>query len=233
MEARTPRIFAIGRGANETLIQYFVRLTGKDRPKVCHLPTATGDCRDRVEWWHGLGEKLGVEPYVQKLFISSFSQHERFEDVLLDMDAIYIGGGNTLNMLAVWKVQGVDVILRRAWELGIVLGGGSAGGICWFEDGLTDSRPQELTAMPALGWLKGSFAPHYLTEPGRREYFHRYIRAGLLSDGYGVDEPVGLLFEGTELVRAVGSTPDAQAFHVRKVDDQIVEEALNVEYVET
>lgn len=224
------RIFAIGRGANEPLIGYFARLTGKSRPRICHLPTATGDCGDRVDWWMDLGERLDFEPVVQKIFVSSFHQKERFEEVLLNVDAIYVGGGNTLNMLAIWKVQGIDVILRKAWELGIVLGGGSAGGICWFENGLTDSRPRELTAMNAMGWLKGSFAPHYLSEPGRRTSYHKLIQADLLSDGYGVDEPVGLLFENETLVKAVGSTQDAQAFHVRKTDDGIIEQPLEIEY---
>jgi peptidase E len=147
------------------------------------------------------------------------------------MDAIYVGGGNTVNMLAVWEVQGIVDILRQAMAQDILLGGGSAGGICWFEGGLTDSRPKILTPMKAMGWLKGSFAPHYLSEPGRREYFHRYIREGALTDGYGCDEPVGLFFEDGELVRAYGSEPDAKAFYVERTEDGIQETPIPVEQV--
>ena len=225
------RILAIGRGMNPMVIRHFVELTGKERPKVCLLSTASGDDKRWIKVWHELGEKFGFESYDQPMFISSFDQEKTFEEVLLSMDAIYVSGGNTLAMLAVWEVHGVDKILRKAYEQGILLGGGSAGGICWFESGLTDSRPVELTAMPALGWLKGSFAPHYLSEPGRREYYHKYILSGELHDGYGVDEPVGLLFEDEQLVNAVGSSADAEAFRVELVDGHIIETPVPVHFL--
>jgi len=225
------RIFAIGRGANPILIRKFSELTGKDNPRICFLPTASGDHPEIISWWLALGKELGFEPVVQKLFISTFDQHLSFEDVLLQADAIYVGGGNTVNMLAIWREHGIDTILQKAMSQGILLGGGSAGGICWFEGGLTDSRPKILTPMHALGWLKGSYAPHYLTEPGRREYYHRYILDGSLQDGYGCDETVGLLFENGVLTSAYGSTTDAQAFFVRKDENVIRETAIQVEQV--
>lgn len=231
MQEKARRILAIGRGMNPGLIRYFVGLTGKKNPRICLLPTASGDDPKWTRVWKDLGDKLGFEALSQPLFISTFDQKKTFEEVLLSMDAIYVGGGNTVNMLAVWRVQGVDKILRTAYERGIVLGGGSAGGICWFENGLTDSRPVELTAMNALGWLKGSFAPHYLSELGRRKYFHKYISAGKLSSGYGIDEPAGVLFENEVFVKAVGSSRDAQGFWVEEKDGEMVESVLKVEYV--
>jgi peptidase E len=225
------RILAIGKGANTTLIRKFRDLTGKASPRICYLPTASGDHPDLIAWWKTLGQEIGFDAHVQKMFISTFDQSESFAEVLLSMDAIYVGGGNTVNMLAVWEVQGIIDILRQALAQDILLGGGSAGGICWFEGGLTDSRPKILTPMTALGWLKGSFAPHYLSEPGRREYFHQYIQEDALTDGYGCDEPVGLYFEDGERVKAVGSTSDAQAFFVRKTADGIVETSISVEMV--
>lgn len=225
------RILAIGRGANPVLIRKFSELTGKTNPRICFLPTASGDHPEIIAWWLALGKELGFEAVVQKLFISTFDQPESFEDVLLQMDAIYVGGGNTVNMLAIWREHGIDHILHKAMSQGILLGGGSAGGICWFEGGLTDSRPKVLTPMPALGWLKGSYAPHYLTEPGRRDFFHRYIMDGSLHDGYGCDETVGLLFENRVLTGAYGSTPDAQAFYVRKHGDEIQETPIDVQPV--
>ena len=225
------RILAIGRGMNPIVIRHFVKLTGKKHPRICLLPTASGDDPKWIRVWHDLGTKYGFEAYDQPLFISTFDQERTFEEVLLSMDAIYVAGGNTVNMLAVWRAQGVDVILRKAYDSGILLGGGSAGGICWFDNGLTDSRPVELTAMDALGWLKGSFAPHYLSEPGRRAYFHKYILSGELSSGYGIDEPVGLLFVDEVLEKVVGSTLDAKGYKVELIGDKIVETALDVEYI--
>ncbi len=222
------RILAIGKGANTELIKKFRDLTEKSHPRICYLPTASGDHPDLISWWTQLGHELDFDAQVQKMFISTFDQSESFEDVLLSMDAIYVGGGNTVNMLAIWHAHGIDQILIEAMQRDILLGGGSAGGICWFEGGLTDSRPKILTPMTALGWLKGSFAPHYLTEPGRREYFHRYIVNGSLPDGYGCDETVGLYFEGGKFTAAYGSAPDAKAFFVRKTDDGIEETPIPV-----
>jgi len=227
----TRRIFAMGQGINPMLIRHFVKLTGRKNPRICLLPTATADDPKLISVWHGFGHKFGFEAFDQPMFISSFEQKKTFKEVLLSMDAIYVSGGNTMNMLAIWKVQGIDVILREAYEKGILLGGGSAGGICWFEDGLTDSRPIELTAMKAMGWLKGGFSPHYLSEPGRRDYCHKYVRLGELSDGYGIDEPVGLLFENEVLVKAVGSTRDAEGFLVELKGDEVVETPLDIEYL--
>jgi peptidase E len=224
----TSRIFAIGRGANPVLIRKFCELTGKERPRVCYLPTASGDSAEMVAWWHALSAELQFEAHVQRLFISTFDQKYDFADLLLAMDAIYIGGGNTVNMLAIWREHGIDTILKTALEQGMLLGGGSAGGICWFQGGLTDSRPKILTPMPALGWLKGSYAPHYLSEPGRRNYFHKYILEGSLPDGYGCDDTAGLYFEDGEFVQAYGSVDGAEAFRVEKIQGEIKETPLEV-----
>lgn len=178
-----------------------------------------------------MGHMYDFDSHVLPLFISSFDQNRSFESILADMDAIYVGGGNTINMLAVWKAHGIDQMLRERYEDGILMGGGSAGGICWFESGLTDSRPVELTAMRAMGWLSGSFAPHYLGEPGRRQYYHKYMLSGELEDGLAADDTVGLLFENEKLVKAVGSVDGAEAYRVSKVDDRIIEVPLEVEYL--
>ena len=231
MTEKVRRILAIGRGMNPAIIRYFASLTGMESPKICLLPTASADDPKWIRIWHDLGDKIGFDSYDLPLFISSFDFKKTFKEVLLNMDAIYVGGGNTVNMLAVWQAQGIDVILREAYESGTLLGGGSAGGICWFENGLTDSRPIELTAMNALGWLDGSFAPHYLSEPGRRQYYHKYILEGQLSNGFAVDDTVGLLFEDEVMTKAVGSVENAKAFKVDKVNNEIVETALDVDYL--
>lgn len=100
-------------------------------------------------------------PFVQESFISSYSMGQTWGEVLLSMDGIVVSGGNTLNQQAIWRARGIDQVLAEAWARGIVLGGASAGSLCWFEEGTTDSRPKELTKVECLGFLKGSHSPHY------------------------------------------------------------------------
>src|SRR5207248_9083857 len=117
------------------------------RPRLCYLPTASADRADGIISWYRTCAPLSVEPFVQESFISSYRQTKGFDEVLLSMDGIVASGGNTLNQQAIWKAQGIDAILRQAWDRGIVLGGASAGSLCWFEEGTTDSRPKELSTV--------------------------------------------------------------------------------------
>jgi peptidase E len=153
-----------------------------------------------------------------------------FEEVLMGMDAIYVGGGNTLNMLAIWKEQGIDKVLRNAWEKGIVLGGGSAGAICWFKQGCTDSRPGKLTALDCLGWLSGSACPHFNLEK-RRTAYHEMVLSGVFTEGIAIDEGVGVLYEDTKLARIVSSLPKGRAYSVKRQDGKIESSPLETEYL--
>ena len=213
----------------DSLMKYFLNLTGKENPKVCLLPTASADRPERIKGWSNYGEQLGFDPYAQPMFISSYRQRESFESVLLNMDAIWVSGGNTLNMIAIWKAQGVDKILREAWEKGIVLGGGSAGSICWFEGGVTDSRPKELTSMKALGFLPGSHCPHYSSEGPRQGSYHSMIKDGRLDAGYALDNNIGLHFEGTEVKKIVAASSSAKGYFVSLVNGEVVEKTLDAE----
>ena len=112
---------------------------------MCFLPTAVADNPYLINTWYEQCNKVGIQGFAQRMFISSYEQKQSFEEVLLTMDAILVSGGNTLNMLAIWKAHGLDVVLKTAWEKGIILSGGSAGSLCWFEHGTTDSRPSEIT----------------------------------------------------------------------------------------
>ena len=223
------KIFITGGGTTDSLMKYFGALTGKETPKVCLLPTASADRDSRIEAWMERGKSLGFEPYAQKMFISSYRQDYSFESLLLDMDAIWVSGGNTLNMIAIWKAQGIDKILREAWQKGIVLGGGSAGSICWFEGGVTDSRPIQLTSMEALGFLPGSHCPHFRSEGPRRDAYHSMLLDGRLEAGYALDNSVGLLFEGTKMVKAVSASEDAKGYYISVVNGKVVEEELKAE----
>ncbi len=125
----TRKILACGSGLTPPLLRYMASLTGKSSPRVCFLPTAVGDNPIYINTWFDRAIEAGLTPFVQRMFISSYEQKQSFEEVLLSMDAIVVSGGNTLNMMAIWQAQGVDKILREAWDKGIVLGGGSAGSV--------------------------------------------------------------------------------------------------------
>ena len=149
---------------------------------------------------------------------------------VLEQDAIFVGGGNTRSMLAVWREWELDRHLRAAWEKGIVLGGASAGSICWFEHGLTDSVAGPLTAMPCLGFLPGSNCPHYDSEPLRRPTFRKLIASGNLPDGVAADDGVGLHYVDGRLARVVSSRPRAKGYRVTRTGKRAVERQLPTRY---
>tara|TARA_B110000014_G_C19735031_1_gene383630 strand:- start:5 stop:484 length:480 start_codon:yes stop_codon:yes gene_type:complete len=157
---------------------------------------------------------------------------QSFEDVLLSMDGIVVSGGNTLNQQAIWKVQGIDLILKEAWDRGIVLGGASAGSLCWFEEGTTDSRPKEVTKIECLGFLKGSHSPHYDAEAARRPLYHKLIKSGELMPGYACDNDAGIYFEDNEVKRVVSTREEAKVYYVSKVGNDVVEKVIEPERID-
>ncbi len=147
---------------------------------------------------------------------------EDLRSAVLDQDLIFVGGGNTANMLAIWRVHGVDELLREALEAGIVLTGSSAGGICWLEHGVTDSFGPQLDRMEGLGFLPGSFCPHYNDEDNRRPVFHGLLQDGL-PGGYAADAGVGIHFANGELTEVVGCDEGTNAYRVELRDGEVVE----------
>ena len=192
--AATRKILIAGGGYGTPFIRYMAQLTGKTRPKLLYLPTASADSATSTLAWYRNCAPLNVEPSDQASFIASTSQSRSWEEVLLSVDGIVCSGGNTLNQQAIWKAQGIDVILRKAWDNGIVLGGASAGSLCWFEEGTTDSRPRELTIVQGLGFLKGSHSPHYDAEKNRRPLYQELIASGKMKPGYACDNNAGSYF---------------------------------------
>lgn len=228
------QIVAMGGGGfsmepeNPLLDRYVLGLTGKTRPKVCFLPTASGDAEGYIVDFYRAMTQLGAEPSHLSLLrptIRDMAAH------LLVQDVIYVGGGNTKNMLALWREWELDQVLRTAWEQGIILAGLSAGAICWFEQGVTDSIPGELTAIRGLGFLKGSHCPHYDGEPERRPAYHRLRKAGVLADGVAADDGVALHYIGDHLVRVVSSRPGARAYWVYIMDGAVREEPIDPVYL--
>lgn len=219
----TPKILIAGGGFDTRFIRYMAELTGKDRPRLCYLPTATADRPEASLRWFQYCAPLDVEPHYQNVFISSYNTPRSWEEIFLSMDGIVVSGGNTLNQQAIWRAQGIDEVLREAWNRGIVLGGASAGSLCWFEEGTTDSRPKELTKIECLGFLTGSHSPHYDGEEQRRPTYHRLISSGVLKPGWACDNFAGIYFEGTEPARFVATRPGAMVYYVDLVNGRVVE----------
>jgi peptidase E len=208
---------------NPRLDRYILEQTGKRNPRVCFVGTASGDAEGYILKFYTSFLKLSCTPAHLSLFNLPTKDLEAF---ILEQDVIYVGGGNTKSLLALWREWGVDVYLRAAWERGVVLAGISAGSICWFEEGLSDFFPGELNKLRCLGFLKGSNCPHYDGEATRRPAYHRLILSGEISEGVAAEDGVALHYVGTELERAVSSRPSARAYLVREKSGKIEEEAI-------
>lgn len=149
----------------------------------------------------------------------------------MQQDIIYVGGGNTKNLIALWKEWHLDRILRQAWHQGIILCGLSAGSICWFEEGITDSIPGELTPLKCLGFLPGSNCPHYDGETKRKPAYHRLLSQEQISPGYAADDGVALHFIGDRLSKIVSSRPEAKAYYLEIKNRTVIENPLNPLYL--
>jgi peptidase E len=203
------------------LYRYMLDLTGRDRPRICFIGTASGDDASYRAAFYATFARLADASHLG-LFNVEVTDVEAF---LLEQDIIYVGGGNTANMLAVWRLHGVDKALRAAWEAGIILGGPSAGGMCWFEAGLTDSFGTQLAPLKdGLKFLDGSFCPHYDSESLRRPRYAETVGSGALQGGYAVDDSASLVFNGRQLEEVVASMPGSHAYRVERRRGNSVEE---------
>jgi dipeptidase E len=214
-----PRIVAMGGAPDDTLLDYVLGLAPGKR--LLYVPTAGMEDPARTVWWyerlHGLAEMtvLHFFPWPPS------GLRER----ALDHDVILVTGGNTANALAVWRSHGFDEILRAAWLEGILLTGWSAGMICWFERGVTDSFGPELAPMECLGFLPGSACPHYDGEERRRPVYTQLVAEGLTA-GIAADDDVALHYVGTELREAVTSREGAAAYRVEARGERALETRL-------
>lgn len=211
------------------LVRYALDLTGAARPKVCFITTAVGDAPEYAAMAYHAFISAGAVPSQLALF-----QMPNVPDIkahLLDQDLVYVTGGNTANMLALWRLHGVDTALRAAWAAGVVMAGQSAGSLCWHTGGTTDSFGPDLVGLPdGLGILPYSHCPHYNGEEQRRPLYHRLVGEGALDPGYAVDEGAALHYEGTEPARVVAFRDGATAYRVDPDGDgKAREEALNAD----
>ncbi|HEY1727203.1 MAG TPA: peptidase E [Candidatus Baltobacteraceae bacterium] len=210
-------------GDGDTRIERFIlESSGKRAPHVCFVPTASGDNAEFINQIQSTYTGLGVKADVLRFFDRTPAD---LPEYMSSFDIIQVGGGNTRSMLAVWRHWGLDVLVRQTWERGALLCGSSAGSLCWFENGLTDSVADSYTAMDGLGFISGSNCVHYFA-PDRRETYHALIEGGELSPGIACPDGVAAHYRGDKLLRVVSCTPDQSAYYVEKVDGEIVESAL-------
>jgi peptidase E len=189
-----------------------------DRPRIAYLGTATGDDPARVAGFYGAFADRDVVASHLSLFPMPTVADVRAH--LLAQDVVWVGGGSVANLLAVWRVHGLDEVFREAWRAGVVLGGVSAGSLCWHVGGTTDSFGPDLRPVTdGLGLLPFSNGVHYASEPKRRPLYQRLVADGTLPAGHATDDGVGLVYRGTELVEAVADRPGTAAYRVERGAD--------------
>ena len=221
-------IIALGGGGfsmEETpaLDLYILEQAKQERPKVCFLATASGDAEGYIGKFYMAFSQLSCQPTHLSLFKTPPPDAA---SILLDSKVIYVGGGSTRSMLALWREWGVDKLLRRAYKQGSILTGISAGAICWFEQGHSDSVSQKLAPIECLGFLKGSCSPHFDGEAERRPSYLKLLKSGRILPGYGVDDSCALHFIDGKLKGAVASRANAKAYRFTRRTGKISEDVV-------
>lgn len=211
------------------LDRYILALSPRPHPKVCFLPTASGDATGYIESFYSAFGAADCTP----VHCSLFNRGTRaLEDELADVDVFYVGGGNTMNLLALWRLHGLDRVLDELRKANMVFAGLSAGAMCWFDAGLTDSMgPQMAPLTNGLGWLSGSFCPHFDSNPPAEAAYRRLVDDGKLPAGFGVDDGVALHFTDGELQRTVSEVSGAGARRVLCDADGVYYRNLDVDLI--
>jgi peptidase E len=236
MPASTPTILATSGGLRPgsrtrfefaPLISCAIELSGVAgrAPRVCHIGTAGGD----QQWFNALYSEAGQAAGVSVSHLNLFPMPSAADpaELLLGQDVIWVGGGSVANLLALWRLHGLDHALRRAWQAGVVLAGVSAGALCWHVGGTTDSFGPELRAVTnGLGFLPYSAGVHYDSEPQRRPLYQQLVASGVLPAGYATDDGVGIVYHGTEFAEAVSEVRGKGAYLVTRSGEQASEERI-------
>ena len=205
--------------------EYVLEAAPVETPAVGFIATASGDSELYIDRFYASFSTLPCRPS----HLSLFSRTPDLRAYLLAQDVIYVGGGNTKSLLGVWREWGLPELLREAWDAGVVLAGVSAGAVCWFEQGLSDSYEGDLRVIQGLGFLTGSCCPHYNGDPERRPKYHRRLSAGEIAPGLAIDDSAAVHFLGEEIHRVVASRPGVTAYRVGVENGAVREEALAVE----
>jgi dipeptidase E len=235
------RILALGGGGflmenrHSPIDQYIVKLTGKVKPRICFVSTPNGDLPEGIDKFYEAYGSLDCEPSHLAFFRKPAPGAivlSSIEEALLGMDAIFVGGGNTKSALGVWREWGLQGVFKQALAAGVLLCGVSAGAICWFDGGLTDSVwGAGLQPLRCLGFLGGACSVHYHSEPGRQELLHKSIEARVFSEGLGIDDYAAVLFENGKISRVVSWRRGTTAYRVGYRNGRLTEEMLEAETI--
>lgn len=236
MPANSPTILATSGGLRPgarteisfgPLVRYAIELAGVTgrAPRLCHVGTAGGDQRWFQAWLSGAGQADGIS--VSHLSLFPMPNVADVTGLLLEQDVVWVSGGSVANLLALWRLHGLDRSLRQAWEAGVVVTGVSAGSICWHVGGTTDSFGPDLRSVTdGLGFLPFSNGVHYDAEPQRRPLYQSLVADGTLPAGYATDNAVGLVYSGTEMTEAITERRGQGAYHVTREGGQAREERI-------
>lgn len=222
---KSRNIIAIGGGGfganpGQGIIEaYILKQTKKKKPKICFIPTATGDNEAYKVNFYSTFSKLNCEP----THLDFFKRTPDLKKLILNQDAIFVGGGNTKSMLAVWRDWGLDKILRTAYRNGVVMSGVSAGAICWFHQGVTDSWSSDLKIMSCLNFIKGTCCPHYDEEPERKPAVKKFLISGKIKDVYAIDGGVALHIKDEKEFKSVVFRKDKESYRTFLEKKEIVE----------
>jgi peptidase E len=226
MPAGSPTILATSGGLRRggrteiefaPLVLHAIELSGVTgrAPRLCHVGTADGDQRWFQAWLSDAGQAAGIT--VSHLSLFPMPNVADMTGMLLQQDVVWVGGGSVANLLALWRLHGLDESLRRAWEAGVVLTGVSAGSICWHIGGTTDSFGPDLRPVTnGLAFVPASNGVHYDSEPQRRPLYQRLVADGTLPDGYATDDGTGLVYHGTDMTEAVTEVRGKGAYRVTR-----------------
>lgn len=240
MTAINGQIVAMGGGGfsmepdNPLLDDYILSLAPGSPPKICFIPTASADSAPYLVKFYRAFSGRAIATDLTMFDPPAVPRHpsltSEIASFVAGQDILYVGGGNTANMLAVWRAHGVDRVLREAWHAGKILCGISAGMICWFRDGLTDSFGGLAPLGDGLGFIEASACPHYDGEPGRPAAYRQAISNGMIG-GYAADDGAALHFHGTELVQVITSRTEAAAYRLELVHGQVQETRLPTRFL--
>lgn len=213
---------------NPLLDDYVLGLCRRSRPRVCLIPTASGDSSAWIDRFYALFDDGRCEPTHLGLFSRGVDDLYAF---LSEQDVLYVGGGNTVNLLAVWRAQGLDRVLPEVLAAGTILCGVSAGALCWFQRGITDSYSPDLKPLTnGLGLLPGAFSPHFDSDPRRPHLWPAFVaRHG--GPAVAAEDGVALHYVDGRIVRAVTSRPNARAYRYEVVDGEVRQEVITPEYL--
>ena len=209
-----------GRTPGEGLIEkYILDQSEKDVPNICFIPTATGDNEAYKVNYYSTFSKLDCSPS----HLDFFKRTPDLKELILKQDVIFVGGGNTKSMLAVWKDWGLDLLLKEAYDKGVIMSGVSAGAICWFDQGVTDSWAEDLKIMDCLGFIEGACCPHYDEEPQRKPSLNKFITEKVLKSCYAVDGGCALHIEDEKEFKSVVFSENKNSFLVEMKDNKVAE----------